>query len=289
MGLLNRFFESPENLARDIKLDEDEILKVWDDYLDSFEKKSDAISNLSSDNYTLHIRKIKDLLDLEIVDISEEEKDEKDVVRNLSAIEYLKKIRKIKTLKDSLGYAQTRYEHAYELLKGIYSILKSEMHLLKKISQSSRSVIRLIDILKSQLKLEGEIISQIEQIDKFGQLFLGLMTGERLINEIDVQRKKITSRVYDAFRGIIDEPVLSQSIELVMDAIEDKIHEEISGELIPELGFSVSADFVNSKEFVDMVKACFSKLNAQIADEIVSDFIEEFRKGLSELSLGAKS
>ena len=116
MGLLNRLFGSTESIAIEIKEGEEFIIKHWKDYLATIPKKKKIINKLSlGDKFQSNLQELEKLLKLELVDISDEEKEELELISDLDAMGHSEKIERVHTLARCLGYAATKYKYAPSL------------------------------------------------------------------------------------------------------------------------------------------------------------------------------
>ena len=77
MGILNHLFGSTEAIAREMELDDKAIVWHWKEYLRTISRKEEIIGRLKVDtNFQRNLGELKKLLEIELVDISVEEKKE---------------------------------------------------------------------------------------------------------------------------------------------------------------------------------------------------------------------
>ena len=122
-----------EAVAENLELDNRTIINIWKEYLITVEAKERIISQLNEDNLNKHIKKLKELLVIELVDLSREESFENEIIKDLRLLEHSRNIKRVQRLEQCLGYSETRYEYLHNLLLQLYSILKSESKSLKAI------------------------------------------------------------------------------------------------------------------------------------------------------------
>ena len=96
MSLLNRFFEETESLAIEIEKDNKSIIQHWNSYKATINQKEAIILKL--DLKLKDLNKLKSLLELELIDISNEEKEESELISDLETLEHSKKIKRIQRL-----------------------------------------------------------------------------------------------------------------------------------------------------------------------------------------------
>ena len=135
------------------------------------------------------MQQLKKLLELELVDISGEEREESEIISDLEEIEHSKKVKRVHKLEQCLGYAETKYEYVYRLLHQLHAILKTQIHIVLKLQIESKDTEKLISPLKLQLELEIELLNKIEKIETFHNLFLALIKGEHIIRTMDEREK----------------------------------------------------------------------------------------------------
>src|SRR3989338_10138354 len=105
MGLLNHLFGSTESFAKEIEADEESIIKHWKHYLSTISKKNEIIEKLQLDNnFQTNLQELKKLLELELVDISGEEREESEIISDLEAIEHSQKVKRVHKLEQCLGF-----------------------------------------------------------------------------------------------------------------------------------------------------------------------------------------
>jgi len=281
MGLLNKFFGSAESLAKEIVSDDEAILKVWKDYLETIPKKKAIIEKLSLNiRLTVDLEELRLLLITELTDIEKEEKEEKELISDLEKIEHSEKIKSVHKLERGLAYAESKYEYVYELLNHIHSILKSQKHIVEKIKTNSgllgnqQNAEKLISHLKQQLELEMETIKKIEQIPTFHNLFLALLKGEHAIKILNSREKRISTRMLN--QQVVD-GITDKWINAVEAAIRDKVHEMIAEDILNQ-HCDADFEFINRPEFVEFAREEIKKLkNRDISEQIINAFVHAFR------------
>ena len=290
MGLLNYFFSSTEATAKEMKLDNDAILRIWNEYLKTVSDKKAVVYALRANkNINSNLQELKRLLGLELSDISGEEKDEAEIIADLEKTGHEEKINKVRRLKQCLGYAKTKYEHVFGLLQHLHSILQAQMHLVEKLLAGSQDPETLISHINAQLGLEREVIKQIKEIEAvepFDALFSALIKGEHIIQQMTSREKLLYKRLKKLF--VSDVPIkgiTSDWAAAVYDAIEDKIREISADMAIPGSNhLYVDFEFVNRPEFVDLVRETIQRLRQkEVSEEMINAFVSLFRAWYNEM------
>jgi len=290
MGLLNYFFSSTEATAKEMKLDNDAILRIWNEYLKTVSDKKAVVYALRANkNINSNLQELKRLLGLELSDISGEEKDEAEIIADLEKTGREEKINKVRRLKQCLGYAKTKYEHVFGLLQHLHSILQAQMHLVEKLLAGSQDPETLISHINAQLGLEREVIKQIKEIEAvepFDALFSALIKGEHIIQQMTSREKLLYKRLKKLF--VSDVPIkgiTSDWAAAVYDAIEDKIREISADMAIPGSNhLYVDFEFVNRPEFVDLVRETIQRLRQkEVSEEMINAFVSLFRAWYNEM------
>ena len=282
MGLLNHLFSSTEAAAKEIKKESEDMIKKWEEYLSTLPKKEEIINRLpfSFGEKKKILQILKQLLDLELADVFTTEREDDLVVVNFHSLDHSKKIKRVHRLEDCLRYFETRHEYVYELLRHLYSVLKQEASLLKKLANTTdlRKYRIVVSTLKSELVVEKTVIKKISDLDTFGNIFSAivksLVKGEEIIHKIDAEERMIIKEMQKKY------PIGSKMDQWVMEvfnAIEDQVHEAVE-EGILEHHFNVDLEFVNRLEFVDLVAKVSAQLGMEVSKQEVNVFVHLFRE-----------
>ncbi len=284
MGLLNHLFGSTESFAKEIEADEESIIKHWKHYLSTISKKKEIIEKLQLDNnFQTNLQEFKKLLELELVDISGEERDESEIISDLGEIENSQKVKRVHKLEQCLGYAETKYEYVYRLLHQLHSILKTQIHIVLKLQTRSKDAEKLISHLKSQLELEIELLNKIEKIETFHNLFLALIKGEHIIRTMDEREKRLLKKMQKGiskiFSNEINEGITYEWAMTVFSAIEDKVHEGVANGMFPGYHPDIDLEFANRPEFVELVQESIQNLRKRnVSEQMINTFVHLFRE-----------
>jgi len=287
MGLLNNLFgstESIESIAIKIKLDDDEIIKIWKEYTKTISKKKVFIEKLNIDsNFQGNLQELKKLLELELADISNERKEELELISNLEAIEHSLKVKRVHKLERCLGYAETKYEYVYKILHQLNLVLKSQINIVKILLTDSKDTQKLISNIKLQFELELELIKKIEKIETFHNLFLALIKGEHIIRSMDATEKRLLKRMQKGitkiFSNEIIEGITYEWAMTVFNAIEDKVHEGVAKGIFPGYHPDIDFEFANRPEFIDLVREIIQNLKKRkVSEQMVNVFVHLFRE-----------
>jgi hypothetical protein len=289
MGLLNRFFKSQEELAKDVALKDDDFLRAWNEYHKTVNEKSVLIEFLSKDNYLQTVPKLQKLLDLELSEIEGEKKTEKQLVDDLKSIEHDKRIQKVKNLFNRLCYAESKYTYIYKLLNELHNAIVAQLHIVEKLS-SANDVDTLISHLKSQSAVESEVIKQIETRETFHGLFLALVKGEQIIGRMDAKEKQLLKRMSviltENFRiRSLPGPQRKKGLtyewsDKVYTGILDQVGEYIARHEEDDAGNNPDVDFefVNHPEFFDFVRKCAKEVGLDPSEQMINVFVHVFRE-----------
>ncbi|OGY43822.1 MAG: hypothetical protein A2729_03610 [Candidatus Buchananbacteria bacterium RIFCSPHIGHO2_01_FULL_39_14] len=283
MGILNHLFGSTEAIAREMELDDKAIVWHWKEYLRTISRKEEIIGRLKVDtNFQRNLGELKKLLEIELVDISVEEKKEVEIISDLKSMAHSVKIQRVHKLEQCLGYAETKYEYVYGLLKQLDVILKNQMQLVRMLQVKSKKTDELISHLKAQLELELIILEKIKKIETFHTLFLALVKGEHIIHRMDAAEKKLLAKMQSGMGKIfsqeITKGVLYEWAMTVFSGMEDKVHELVADGMLdqhPDMDF----EFVNRGEFVDLVRECIQRLRKRkVSEQMITVFVHLFRE-----------
>lgn len=283
MGLLNHLFGTTESIAREIASENVSIRKIWEEYHETIPKKKALVGELKKDNkFEENLKKIKELVLLELTDISYEEKKESELLQDIEAMEYTQEIKRVHRLQECLEYAETRYEYAYELLRKLHAALKTQIHLVENLLRAPKEPEKLISHLKLQVELETEIIMKIEKIEKFDNLFRSLVRGEHIVRVMNERErelyKKMQKGVAEIFSGEITQGVTYEWATAVFESIEDKFR-ELEAQKILVLHPNADFELVNRKEFVTLVREIIQDLKGRrVSEQMITVFVQLFRE-----------
>ncbi|MEK6834923.1 MAG: hypothetical protein AABX61_01525 [Nanoarchaeota archaeon] len=284
MGLLNNLFGSTESIAIKLELDDEDIIKTWKDYIETISKKKVFIKKLNIDsNFQSNLQELKKLLELELADISNEEREESELISDLEALEHSKKVKRVHKLEQCLGYIETKYEYVYKLLHQLNSILKFQINIVKILLTSSKDIQKLISNIKLQFELELELIKKIEKIETFHDLFLALIKGEHIVRSMDSQEKRLLKKmqkgIIKIFSNEITEGITYEWAMTVFNAIEDKVHEGVAKGIFPGYHPDIDFEFANRPEFVDLVREIIQNLKKRkVSEQMINVFVNLFRE-----------
>lgn len=285
MGVLNRLFGSTESLAREMEADDESILQHWTHYLGTISKKKKLVGGLRvSSSFQKNLGNLKKLLDLELVDISGEEKDESELISDLKKMGHQERIKRVHRLEQCLMYVETKYEYVYQLLHQLHLVLQAQMHLVMNLLAKAKKINLLISHLQNELEVEGEIILKIKGVKTFHDLFLALVKGEHIIRRMNAREKKLLRKMQEEFRRVfaseIKEGITYEWTSLVYNAVEDIVtdHEAIMAEGYdphPDVEF----EFVNGQKFADLVQDVLVHIRGRRASEsMLNVFLHLFRE-----------
>ncbi len=286
MGLLNRFFKSPEELAKDVALKDEDFLRAWNDYHKTLYEKTVLIVLLSNNNYLQTVPKLQKLLALELSDIVGEKKTEERLIGDLKSLEKDKRLQRVQSLYDRICYAESKYRYIYKLLDELHVSLVAQLHIVEQLL-SAKDVDALISHLKSQSAIEREVIKQIDALETFHGLFLALVKGEHIISRMDTKEKQILKRMSlilaEWFR-IKDLPgpwrkkgITYEWANKVYTGLKAHIDSKMP-DVIEGWHDNVDFEYVNHPDFVNYVKQCALELGENPSNEMINVFAHTFRE-----------
>lgn len=219
MGLLNHLFGSKKDLAKELFMDDNKRMDLWNKHLTNYMLRKQlskqfnygnvdrALQNFDTTNEILN--QIESLIFPEFVNISDEEKTDKEILADL---ERLKSMHEIGTLSDAVVSAKQKQSALLKLFREILGVLKVELHLIRLIRKKPKN---LRDLL---LKL-FEIIFHHE--DRLYKVF-------REQDFFD-ENKPIHQNIVRIARAII----LEEEVKEEMETDEEKFAGEMVKQMIP--------------------------------------------------------
>lgn len=283
MGTLNRLFGSEESIAIDAKQDKDTILLILQKYTKTISEKEKVIKQLPYQfgERMAPLRGLKQLLNLELVDVFTAEKDEDDLILNFQSLEHSRKIKRIKRLEEGLKYDELEYRYVYELLRHLYSILKSEARLLEKLIavKDLKKFKTLISRFSSAIVVEKKIVGKMREVDDFVIGLTDLVNREHIIHKMDSEERELVqvmqkdfTQAFASMRG----RMIGHQVDLdkrdkgfniqgfiriwvidVFNRIEVRVYLGFKDKAFAGLHPFSDLEFVNRPEFILLVKKSF--------------------------------
>lgn len=217
------------------------------------------------------------------MDFSNEEREESELIADLETIKHSQKIKRVRKLEQCLGYAETKYEHVYGLLRQLSSILQNQLHLVTALKEKSKDIKKITSHLKLQSELELEVLKQIKEIKTFHNLFLALVNGEHIIRSMDSREKRLLKKMQKGiskiFSNEINEGITFEWTMAVFNAIEDKVHEGVANGMFEGYHPDIDFEFVNRPEFVALVMETIQILRKRnVSEQMITAFVHLFRE-----------
>jgi len=108
MNFLGRFLKGIESVEQDLYDNNKKIIKLWNQYIESFPEKEKLVNSQSAIfPSSIYLTRLKELINSEMVDISEEEVSEQELIVGLNEIDHDYEIRDLHRLQETLDYAET--------------------------------------------------------------------------------------------------------------------------------------------------------------------------------------
>ncbi len=278
MGLLNRFFQSPEKAAKELALDELQLAKAWQDYAGSALEKGKLINALKPANLKQTIPQLNSIIVSELVKTAGEQKTEEKLIADLKAVEHEEHIKRVKRLEYTLCYAETKYEYIHQLLKELWQILNTQLRIVETLIASSKQEELLIQKLKESWKVEQHILTQISERETFHQLFAALLKGEYIVRQLTARESKFVARA-EKETGITKR-LLAKWVNEIDSRIYDKIGEWVVSSDREQHDDS-HFEFVNSPDFVPFAREVIQSMRTAkrpVSESAVNSFVHSFRE-----------
>lgn len=144
MGLLNHLFGSRRAIARELGLDADARIKLWETHLENHRKREEIskffnrgnIENALNNPEQLEVvlKQLDDLISRDIIDIEGEEKLEDEILLD---IKLLVESDEIRALNRAIAEEPKKQEKLKELFRKIHNMLLLELHIIKRLRQGA--------------------------------------------------------------------------------------------------------------------------------------------------------
>ncbi|MFH1590938.1 MAG: hypothetical protein ABIC95_03340 [archaeon] len=285
MTYINRIFGSVEGIAEDEILDGELILKKWEEYKDTIPEKKKIIAELPTNfgERKAPLRRLKQLLTLEIIDIRGTKTRADDMVKNFESLEHSTRKKRVERLTVCLSYDESKVVHLYKLLCHLYVGLKTTWHVVEKLEKNRnlRKYGKLVSQLASELTLEDLVLNRMSDVDVFRDLFVALVKREKVIKIMDVNEKRLLRRMQkrmaDIFSGAIKTGITLDWTQAVYDQIRIKVQEAYDKGILeghPDINFH----FVNGPAFVSLVRDTIQQGRGKaVSERMIAVFVHIFR------------
>lgn len=276
MGLLNYLFKDKEDIAKEIGIDAETRIKVWKEYLDSYDKKYGLAANLLKSAGSMQIvQDIEILIPKELVDIEKEKKNEKEILKDFKMLTSTKWSNRIVDLKDVI-IDEKESESIYEILKRLFRLLKTELHTIKIIKQNPKkyedySHYLCVLIITAEFKINtlfGHILVKEKHKDT-QELVHKIIRGEHISKEIETEERKLVKK----FRAIMGEESHHELRQLAHIIYEEllKYMVHFANDMPAEQRLS---EFVNNDKILsDIIR----KYHPRFSKEKIQAIIKAFR------------
>jgi hypothetical protein len=208
-------------------------------------------------------------------------------------LEHSKKIKRINRLEEGLNYDELEHRYAYELLRHLYSTLKSEARLLKKLMavKDLRKFRKLMDSLAHEVVIEKELVKKMREMPDFVISLVELVKKEHIIHKMDSEEKNLIlvlqkdfTKAFAGMRGRMinhqvewdkkDRGVIQNFIRMwvidVFNRIEVRVYLGFKDKAVAGDHPFSDLEFVNRPEFVLLVKKSFYDLTRTNRSEFIS-------------------
>jgi acyl carrier protein phosphodiesterase len=286
MGILNRLFGTEESISKHALKDEETISKDWNEYRKTIQEKQQIISQLSNSFGKVRqvVSRLKQLIDSEIVDINDENIEEKDLIKNIRKLEHSQRINRLHQLEKSLCYMESRHKYVYELLRHLYAVLKSENDIVLKIEKNNdlRKFRSYCEEISKEFAIEIEIIQKIDERETFTEMLSEIVRGQHIIHKLDKKEKRMFSTMKKRMSAIasdkITDGITCQWAVTVYNSVLGKVDELCSQGLIDK-HYDAELEFVNRPAFVDLAREVIQNIRGrEVSPQMLNVFVETFRE-----------
>jgi len=279
MGLLKRFFRSPEELAKELVADDSKLITIWQEYVDSTKEKGRLIEALKPGTaLPALLSSLKGVIASELVKTTQEEKTEKELIADLNALAHEEHVKRVKRLEHTIGFETTKHLYVHQLLEELWKALNNELHIVEKLISGSQNETLLIQKLNELWHVEQHILKLISERSTFHELFSNLMKGEHIIARLTPSQKRAIT-LMDGKLGA-EKGLLREWVNKVYVGISDAVSNALAqGELTSQ--WDGDYEFVNSPAFFDLVRTSLlsiRKRKQEASERSVIVFVHLFRE-----------
>ncbi len=277
MGILDRFFSTPETLAQALVVDDTKAAQLWNDYLGTTTQKGELIKALRPGDLA-NFKKLYALISTELVEIAQVYRTDEEILADLGKIEHAHNLRKASNLENCFIGVERRHEYVFSIMKHLFETLSYELKLARQLSRSSAHDEEFINRIREFWDVEQKLLKQISGVKQFHSFFLQLVKGEHLIQQLKKQEKRILSLLERSLHNP-DYTLIGAWGIAVRDGLIAKL-EDLMAEGVIEYTPVADFDFVNRPEFVTFVKQTLANVRKKdtVKPETVNAFVHIFRE-----------
>jgi len=218
MGLLNHLFGSKKGIAKELVIDDNKRMALWDEYLTNYKLRENLSKHFNFGNIDKALqdfkttekllRQIETLISPELVDIAKEEKTDEEILADLKR---LKSNAEIEKLSEAVMSVKQIQAELLKLFHEITNVLKAELHLIRLIRKKPSK-----DLLFTLFKI---IFHQEARLYK-------IFREEYFFEE----NKHIHTNIMRIARAII----LEEKVKEEMETDEEKFAREMVKQMAPD-------------------------------------------------------
>ncbi len=216
MGLLDWLFRSESDLARELSLDEEQVILLWSGHIENWKKREALSKFFNYGNVENAIRNpgklieilgsIEELISRDITDIDNEEKLDEEILRDLEILASKESTVLIDSINEAIVFETEKQKFMRVLLIRIRDTLKLELHLIKKIKTTPNAK----NLLSALFRLIFHVESDLNAV------FMESYYREESKQEFGIVKKIVRAVLLEQR---FNEDEISAEIEFVREAV----------------------------------------------------------------------
>ncbi|MBW2974569.1 hypothetical protein KY366_02530 [Candidatus Woesearchaeota archaeon] len=290
MGLLNHIFGDKKDIAKELAVDNEKCIPLWEQHISNWKQREQLCKKFSpanmrkappASNEILPIlEKIESLISPDLITIGDEKKLEEEILDDMGR---LKEIKEIESLSQIFLYEKRKKEALVKLFGETYDVLEIELHLIELIKEWPPNVEKLLkhlfklifyheDELYKPFRKELFNKSTNEAISRFVR---AVLLQEELKEEIESEEEKFARDISEKMREgskhhyrRLGEDIFSELVDRVQLLRSEDITE----------GIKRLEDLIEND---DLLYKMIKKLRPRYADVKIRAVILAFRKAFN--------
>tara|TARA_Y100000310_G_scaffold318312_1_gene372213 strand:+ start:184 stop:1113 length:930 start_codon:yes stop_codon:yes gene_type:complete len=220
MGLLNHLFGGKKGIAKELVMDDNKRVALWNEHLTNYASREELSKhfNLGNVDKALQdfettdkiLRQIEALISPELVNIANEEKTDEEILADL---EQLKSMPEIEKLSETVVSVKQKQSALLKLFHEILCVLKAELHLMRLIRKKPLDV--------------KDLLLRLFKLIFYHEARLYKVFREQYFSE---ENKHIHQNIVRIARAII----LEEEVKEEMETDEEKFAREIVKQMAPD-------------------------------------------------------
>ncbi len=299
MGLFNHLFGNKKNIAKELAMDDDKRMALWEQHVLNYDAREKLCKNFNYWNIENAVRnldetirvleQIESLISPELITLEKEVKIDKQAIQDLKNLEILCHVDSISEI---FGATKRKEKILLELFNKIFKVITVELQLIKLIKQRPQNVRKLLlELFNIMYKDEDKLYkvfrdryyaNENERMHSdITRITRAILLQEELEKRMETDDEKFARQV----RKKMIDPESNHSYRRLGEAILDRLA-AMAGSPLPRDAESFMAGIDKLDKFVDddnLMREVIRKLRPRFDDTKIRIVMSSFRSAYNNL------